>query len=253
MSYKFNNGNGCITCDSCGAIMVSPITFPLYRDSYPGYDFCETCSSKMTVVDNFDRIEKILEFNNRDEFYFLQIIQRKKDGNITQIGNNGYRTVKTYYIFSKEQFQRKREKITELCISNNARAYIHLNRRNAREVALAAITQYAQLVSEDNSYQGYRVYDSACGGTRARGYKPLWVVDIDSKDPQYVHTVIQLINECRGVECNKIKHQIPTLHGYHLITIGFDLQQFQQRLALEKLDPIDIQKDNPTLLYYAKV
>ena len=32
------------------------------------------------VIDNFDQILDILEFNNSDEFYFLQIIQRKKDG-----------------------------------------------------------------------------------------------------------------------------------------------------------------------------
>ena len=53
------------------------------------------------VIDNFDQILDILEFNNSDEFYFLQIIQRKKDGCVTDTGNDGYRTVKTYYIFSR--------------------------------------------------------------------------------------------------------------------------------------------------------
>lgn len=92
-----------------------------------------------------------------------------------------------------------------------------------------------------------------CGGNRARGYKPLWVVDVDSKDPEYLKTVIELVNECRGAEENKVRYQIPTLHGYHLITIGFDVQQFSQKLAIKNMDPIDIQKDNPTLLYYATV
>lgn len=69
------------------------------------------------IVDNFDQI---LEFNDPNEFYFLQIIQRKKDGCVTDTGNNGYRTIKTYYIFSKEQLERKRAKITELCQSNHA-------------------------------------------------------------------------------------------------------------------------------------
>lgn len=50
------------------------------------------------IVDNFDQI---LEFNDPNEFYFLQIIQRKKDGCVTDTGNNGYRTVKTYYIFRR--------------------------------------------------------------------------------------------------------------------------------------------------------
>lgn len=93
------------------------------------------------VIDNFDQILDILEFNNSDEF--LQIIQRKKDGCVTDTGNNGYRTVKTYYIFSREQLERKRAKITELCQSNHARAYITLNRCNAEEVACTAIKDIA--------------------------------------------------------------------------------------------------------------
>lgn len=204
----------------------------------------------MTTVDNFDLIESIMDFKNSNEFYFIQIIQRKKDGCDTQIGNNGYRTIKVYYIFSKEQFLRKKDKIKELCISNNARAYIHLNRRNAEEVALQSIQKYAQLVAEGNAYQGYRVWDSACGGTRARGYKPLWVVDADSKDPEYLRSVMQTINECRGAEDNKIKYVIPTLHGYHIITIGFDSQQLYNGLKSKGVDMVDIQKDNPTLLYF---
>ena len=183
-------------------------------------------------------------------FYFLQIIQRKKDGCVTDTGNNGYRTVKTYYIFSREQLERKRAKITELCQSNHARAYITLNRRNAEEVACTAIQEYAKLIQEGNCYQGYRIWDSSCGHTRARGYKPLWVVDVDSKDENYLNTIIEIVNSCRGAQDIKVKHVIPTAHGYHLITIGFDTNQFAQQLAIRNLDSIDIQKDNPTLLYF---
>ena len=60
------------------------------------------------IIDNFDLISNILEWNNKDEFYFLQIIQRKKDGNETGRGNNGARLIKAYYIFNKEQLERKR-------------------------------------------------------------------------------------------------------------------------------------------------
>lgn len=80
-----------------------------------------------------------------------------------------------------------------------------------------------------------------------------WKYEVEYKDPEYLKTVITLVNECRGVEENKVRYQIPTLHGYHLITIGFDVQQFSQKLAIKNMDPIDIQKDNPTLLYYATV
>jgi hypothetical protein len=38
---------------------------------------------------------------------------------------------------------------------------------------------------------------------------------------------------------------IPTKNGYHLITERFDVKEFA-----EKYPDIDIQKKNPTLLYY---
>ena len=46
-------------------------------------------------VNNFDLIRNLLKFEDKDDFYFLQIIQRKKDGNIVPEANNGYRTIKT--------------------------------------------------------------------------------------------------------------------------------------------------------------
>lgn len=101
MSYKFNGGNGAILCDGCHTIIQSNISLSDYRKQHTGYDFCDKCLSNVKVVDNFDWALNFMEFNNQDEFYFVQIIQRKKDGNITQIGNNGYRTIKTYYIYSK--------------------------------------------------------------------------------------------------------------------------------------------------------
>ena len=251
--FKINGGNGAIVCDGCGTIIKNGIPYSEYKNISSGYDLCDECKREITEVDNFDIICKMLEFNNPDEFYFLQIIQRKKDGNVTDTGNNGYRTIKTYYIYSVDQLRKKENKIKELCLKNNARAYINVNRRNAKEVALSAIQQYAQLISEGNAYQGYRVYDSACGGTRARGYKPLWIVDVDSKNPDYVANILNIVNKCRGAEASKVKQVIPTLNGYHLITIGFDVNQFKQELAINQLDNVDIQKDNPTLLYYAKL
>lgn len=250
MAFKFNNGNGAIVCDHCGTIIKTGLSPEKYTKTSNGDDVCDKCKSSVKEIDNFDLIANAMEFNNRDEFYFLQIIQRKKDGNVTQVMNNGYRTIKTYYIYSKEQLMSKKDKIKELCIKNNARAYICINRRNAQEVALQAIQDYAKLVSEGNAYQGYRVYDSVCGRTRARSYKALWVVDVDSKDAEHLEKVKALVNECRGNSENKIVMEIPTLHGIHLITTGFDTNQFAQYCIIRDLGKIDVQKDNPTLLYY---
>lgn len=249
--FKFNGGSGAIVCDSCRTIIKTGITPDKYNKGKTGVDLCDTCrSDNIAVVDNFDQIESLMNFSNQNEFYFVQIIQRRKDGNVAQMSSNGYRTIKTYYIYSIEQLEAKKEKIKELCVHNNARAYIHVNKRNATEVALHCIREYAKLVSQDNAYQGYRVYDSACGFCKARGYKATWIIDVDTKDPDVLQEYINAINQCRGNEDNKIKHIVPTLHGYHLLTSGFDLQQFRQISNSLNLPSVDVQKDNPTLLYY---
>lgn len=82
------------------------------------------------ITDNFDRVIKFMEFSNPDDFYFLQIIQRKKDGNETGRGNNGARLIKAYYIRSTQHLLEKKNKIIELCKNNNARAYITVNKRS---------------------------------------------------------------------------------------------------------------------------
>lgn len=247
--YKFNNGIGAIVCDKCRTIIKTNIDPRKYKEESTGIDLCENCH--LNEVDNFKLIGDLLEFNNPNEFYFLQVIQRKKDGNVTQIGNNGYRCIKTYYIYSKEQFFSKMDKIKELCFSNNARAYIHLNKRNANEVALECVKHYAQLVIEGNANQGYRVYDSVCGKTRCKNYKPLWILDVDSKDLMYLEAIKEFAKESRGSnEYDRIFATIPTINGYHVISRGFDVTQFRELCIRNSIEFIDIQKDNPTLLYY---
>jgi hypothetical protein len=51
-------------------------------------------------------------------------------------------------------------------------------------------------------------------------------------------------NECKPYG-SKIESIIPTKSGHHLITKKFDVMKFK-----EKYPNIDIQKKNPTLLYY---
>ena len=205
------------------------------------------------TVDNFDQILDLLEFNSKEEFYFIQIIQRKKDGNITGKGNNGSRTIKTYYSFSKEHLASKREKIIELCKQNNARAYIHLNRRNSKQVAAKCVQVLGEHLMNDTTEQCARIWDHAVGKQRALKYKPLWLLDVDSKDTEYIGHIERVLCQVRPIG-NKTVAIIPTLNGYHYITTGFDSVQFNELLLdLYKLEPISIQKDNPTLLYYEAI
>ena len=223
----------------------------------------------MAITDNFKLIEKLLRFKDKDDFYFTQIIQRKKDGNEVPSANNGYRTIKTYYIRSVEDFNRRRPAIIQLCEQNNARAYINLNVRNAKEVALTAAKAYIDLVREDRCEQGHRVYDHACGVTPKMGEKKKWIVDIDDLTPEQIDIICEKICKCRSaypmenpdpVTFDNIIAEIPTAHGVHVITHGFDVGRFREileqttsiTLTKEQIKEITtVKKDNPTLLYFA--
>jgi hypothetical protein len=199
------------------------------------------------IVDNFNLIDSILEFNSEEEFYFLQILQRRKDDNIVGISSN-YRVIKSYYIYSHEELMRRKDKIIELCESNNARAYIYLNVRNTVDVSWACAEKYLELIKTNNTHMCYRVFDKVCGVSRNKSYPIKWIVDLDSKDEDYKNTIISLINLCEGN--HSIYYEVPTVHGVHIITDGFNLNKFRQLLAMNKLENVDVQKDNPTLLYY---
>ena len=222
------------------------------------------------MIDNFEQISKMLKFDDKDDFYFLQIIQRKKDGcDVYDSGSNGYRRIKTYYIRSVEDLMKRKNKIIELCENNHARAYIHINVRSAKEVAMEAAKKYIDLIKEDRCEQGYRVYDHCCGVTPKSKIKKKWIVDVDGLTVEQVELICNKICKCRSAYKSEyddnfyenIVTRISTAHGVHIITHGFDVSRFkllleeglQFRLEPEQIKEIcDIKKDGPTLLYFNK-
>lgn len=179
------------------------------------------------IVDNFEYLSKLFdELIDKDDFYFVQIIQRKKDGVELPSYTSGARTIRSFYFFTKEEFLRQEPYIKDLCNSNNARAYFWINPRNTFDIACESIKQFTDLIKNKNTRQGIAVYDRATGASRSTNYKKLWIVDIDSKDDGYQQKIISLIKECRGSEGERIRHIIPTVNGYHLISNGFDSNSF---------------------------
>ena len=71
-----------------------------------------------------------------------------------------------------------------------------------------------------------------------------WIVDIDTKENGIENLISNEIYMLRP-EGPKVEMVIPTKNGYHLITSKFDVKTFK-----EKFPEMDIQKKNPTLLYY---
>lgn len=201
------------------------------------------------MVDNFEYLSKLFnELVDENDFYFVQVIQRKKDGIELPSYTTKARVIKSFYFFNKEEFLKQELYIKNLCKCNNARAYFWTNPRNMFDIACESIKQFSELIKSGNTKYGVSVYDKVVGANISTHSPKQWLVDLDSKDEEYKNKIISLIKECRG-EGIRIKHIIPTVSGYHLITSKFDLRQFFQKLAINNLDNLDIHKNSPTLLY----
>jgi len=202
------------------------------------------------MVNNFSQIKPILKFED-DYFYFIQIIQRKKE--IPELGSNN-RVIRSYMISSLEKLEKNEAEIIKMCEIFNARAYIHLNRRKWSRIALECLRHNAELIANGQNDGIKASLETVIGrhNCEPKGEKT-WIVDIDEKLPAYVMQVEQFINYLEpmvftnldtGEMINKVKAIIPTKNGYHLITSPFNTQQFSS-----KYPEIDIHKDNPSILY----
>ena len=192
-------------------------------------------------VDNFELIREFLEFKELTDFYHLQVMLRKKDNPYASANN---KLIKAYYIKSKEHLDHIKNEVVTLCKSFNARAYINLGRKDDFKCTLNTIAGLSTRLMRGNIEKIHREYNSQAGLLKPED--AAWVVDIDDVDLSNIDAIRTFINSLRPVEVeNKIRLEVPTKSGIHLITSAFNLQEFA------KFYPkIDVHKNNPTLLYY---
>ena len=199
------------------------------------------------TIDNFHAVAPWFDnLSDQGDFFFVQVMQRNKEKN--NVGSSGY-VIKDYHFFDKETFLSKKEEITTLCKAFNARAYFWINPRNCKEVQYEIIREALEAI-ELGTHKLFKCVSRALGRKRCNKYKSKWILDFDTKDWSLINKYLDLVRKCRP-NVNKILYYVPTVNGIHVITLGFDLEQFKQELAIAKLDNIDIHKDNPTILYYS--
>ena len=195
-------------------------------------------------IDNFDLIKKhIHTSDDRGEFYMLQIMRRTKD----QKGYEGKHltsVIKSYFISSPEYLDMKRDEIIGLCEMFNARAYINLNKKSYKQVAMKSLEILAGKIAHDD-YNIKSMFDSAVGQTGACDGNKTWIVDFDSKDIEELEKVKMIINSVEPLVVDKIVETVPTRHGYHLITRPFNKKAFYEMYN----NKIDLHDNNPTILY----
>jgi hypothetical protein len=210
------------------------------------------------MIDNINQIKELLNFSEAGDFYMLYVFKRKKDQPEGERDNHqSVRTIKTYCIESVEHLEKRYEEIKELCELFKARAYIHVQKQNHRDVSLNMMVALAQRIQDGNLKQ-QGLFDSVVGQIKTQEKR--WIIDVDDMLEASPTMMAYIEYECapitkvkfdnagvpNGYEVGpKIEAIIPTRNGHHLISKKFDVMKFKERYP-----ELDIQKKNPTLLYY---
>lgn len=193
------------------------------------------------MIDNIEIIKGLLNFERDGDFYMLYIFKRKKDQPEGEKDNHqSVRTIKTYCIESVEHLEKRYDEIKQLCEMFKARAYIHVQKQNHKDVSLNMMVELAKKI-QSGSMNQKNLFDSVVG--QIQTLEKRWIVDLDTKDEKELVRMTKVINITRP-EGDKIECIIPTKNGYHFITKRFDVIQFKNVYP-----DVDVQKKNPTLLY----
>jgi len=194
------------------------------------------------MINNIELIKPLLNFDNEGDFYMLYVFKRKKDQPEGERDNHqSVRTIKSYCITSVEYLEKRYDEIIQLCEMFKARAYIHVVKQNHKDVAMNMITEIVTRIQSGQINQK-NVFDSVVGQIKTTEKR--WIIDVDDKDTKELVRIVEVIHATRP-EGDKLEACLPTKNGYHLITKRFDVEMFRNVFP-----HIDIQKKNPTLLYY---
>lgn len=201
------------------------------------------------MIDNLNILKPLLNFEEQGDFYMLYVFKRKKDQPEGERDNHqSVRTIKTYCIDSIDHLVKRYDEIKQLCEMFKARAYIHVQKQNHRDVSLDMLSTLAERIK--NGVQNQKgLFDSVVGQIKTQEKR--WIIDIDNISIDgFNHSPSQIsmreyINELQ-VEAGREPHMtfVKTRSGFHIITQPFNVKKFKDRYP-----EIDIQKKNPTLLY----
>ena len=194
------------------------------------------------MIDNINIIKPLLNFEKQGDFYMLYIFKRKKDQPEGERDNHqAVRTIKTYCIENIDHLERRYEEIKQMCEMFKARSSIHVQKQNHFDVSLSMMVELAQRI-QNGQHNQKGLFDSVVGQIKTTEKR--WIVDVDNVDLYELKPIMGFIDSLKP-EGEKVDAIISTKSGYHLITKRFDVKEFEKQYP-----NIDIQKKNPTLLYY---
>lgn len=199
------------------------------------------------MIDNLKLIKPLLNFQNEGDFYMLYIFKRKKDQPHGERDNHqSVRTIKTYCVDSTHYIDKRYDEIKQLCEMFKARAYIHVQKQNHKDVSLDMMVSLSQRIQNGQQNQK-NLFDSVVG--QIKTLEKRWIVDVDTTSQHIQNMISNIIEMIKPNDVSKIITKIPTKNGVHLITKRFDVMEFNKQIKEHGEVIPDIQKKNPTLLY----
>ena len=207
------------------------------------------------MTDNFSIIREYMrnlgipekkEFIN-DKVFEIQLLRRGKDNPDLPAVNYSF---KNYYVDSIELFDRYEDEIKKCCEMFRLRAYASINVKSKTKLQLQCLKIISDNLCMGELKKPWKIFYKAFGNTKSDEQR--WLVDIDSKDIDYVGTICEIVNDCQsGFEQNVIQ-MIDTKSGVHLITHPFNIKQFKDTFEMYYpvvTDVPEIKKNHITLLY----
>lgn len=237
------------------------------------------------MVNNIELIRGLLKFSNPNDFYFLQILRRRKDN--PDLGKDMI-VLSDYYIHSFEEFDAVMPEVIATCNEFNARAYFRLNIRNKKKVNLQLIKRITDLVIDGNrngvkelvtrASENYdscsddfdfriiqegieairkndvaaypKVYASISGEFHSDTDKK-WILDVDWKD----YPADMLAESLQEIEFLAIELQTQSGREPMMVKIPtkngihFIVRPFNLQKFADYFPQTDVHKDNPVNLY----
>ena len=226
------------------------------------------------MVDNFALIEQYMAKQaltwKEGDCYYVQLLRRQADdpmiGGVKDKkyhGNMHSRSIKDYLIKSVDHLEDVKQQIIEFCKLENVRAYIRLNKRNYKNIALEMMKHIAEQTASGESYSSpFHLVSSACGETCQAGKDKTWIVDLDKEYLPYENDVKEMILDCQPYDKriqayrelglseeearNEVKKEffvVPTKSGKHIVCKPFNKDAFSH---MPKADEIAIAKEKGT-------
>lgn len=197
------------------------------------------------MVDNFEKINSILNFESEDDFYMLQIMKRRKEN--PDMDKNSI-AIKTVYLHRKDQLIDLKEDLIFLANRDNARIYINPNRKSFKACTLSALKEYADRIAKEDYHKPYKIFDSVAGAAGSK--KAVWVIDIDWDEVgecnrlDFINEMCEFVNSLQPIDVkDKIVLINETKNGTHILTTSFNKQDFANTYKIQ------VHKNNPTLVY----